>query len=65
MSRQKHAIIRVRCETCPIQDFCLCQTMATCPLLKLVEKLKEKEKEDEYTPCKKAEKRIIEKRAGK
>lgn len=38
--------MRVRCETCPIQDFCLWQTMATCPLLKLVEKLK-KEVESE------------------
>jgi len=29
--------MRVRCETCPIQDFCTCQTYATCPLLKRAE----------------------------
>ena len=60
MNRQKHKVIRVRCELCPIQDFCTCQTYATCPLLKLLEKLREEE--DEYTPEKEAEKRIAGKR---
>jgi len=35
--------MRVRCEICPLQEICLCQTMATCPLVKLIEKEKEKE----------------------
>ena len=33
MNKSKTA--RVKCEKCPLEDFCLCQTMATCPLLKL------------------------------
>lgn len=47
--------MRVRCETCPIQDFCLCQTMATCPLLKLVEKLKEEVQKNEQKGKSKSE----------
>jgi len=33
--------MRVRCETCPIQDFCPTIGTMVCPLLKLLEKLKE------------------------
>lgn len=34
--KPKPTSLRVRCETCPIRDFCYSQTYATCSLLKLI-----------------------------
>lgn len=36
LKRTKGCSLRVKCETCPINDFCQNQTMVTCPLLKML-----------------------------